>query len=114
MGSIESEIEELLREINILKISTTQKIVVIEKRISCLRDNELSVTPVKTVPRHSTGHKDRNGSEIYIGDKVKFVTSGKYDSSQGTVSGYSKKRVLSTDYKGREIPRAPHNILVVN
>ena len=114
MVSIESEIEKLQHEITSLKISTRQSIEGIENRISRLRNNKLSATPVKTVLRHSTGHKDRTGKDIYIGDTVKFVTSGKYDSSQGTVSGYSKTRVLSTDYKNREIPRAPHNLIIVD
>jgi len=67
---------------------------------------------VQTAQGHYTGHDDKFGTRIHIEDKVVFLTKGRYDSEEGIVSGYTKTRVLATDYRDMEIPRAPHNVRV--
>ena len=114
MSSVELEIEKLRLEIDQLRLSTSCTIESLKKRINKLHKTRAKVTPVNTAQHQGTGHKDKSGRNIFLGDTVKFITSGRYDSAQGTVTGFSKSRVLSTDYKNREIPRAPHNLLVIS
>ena len=49
--------------------------------------------------RQYTDYKDCVGKKIFIGDTVKFLTKGRFDSTTGKVTGYSRTRVLSEDYK---------------
>ena len=55
--------------------------------------------------------EDRDGTPIFIGVKVDFLTQGKYRSTQGVVTRYSRnnERVFTIDSDGHEIARAPHN-----
>ena len=61
---------------------------------------------------HYTGQVDRDQYKIFIGDTVVFLTTGRFDSSQGVVSGYTTTHAIATDYKNREIKRASHNVRV--
>ena len=117
-----NEIDTLADEIKELRVST-------EKEITKLRsatDNHLEylvarieelkkgkATPVLTESRHYTGHRDKFKNKIYIGDRVKFRTSGKFRTTEGEVSGYTRSRVTSIDCEGNEIPRAPHNLEIL-
>jgi len=57
---------------------------------------------------------DRDGKIITIGDQVTFLTKGKFKSTEGTVTRFSRlnKRVFATDSDGQEIPRAPSNVRI--
>ena len=114
MSEIGSEIDKLRTQIRDLELATKNNIRVLYKKIETLDlDNESNtVTPASAELRHFTGHLDRNKTKIYLGDTIKFITSGRYDSTQGIVSGYTKIQVVSEDYKNREIKRAPHNVRV--
>ena len=59
--------------------------------------------------------RDRAGIEILIGDQVRFLTSGKHNSTTGVVYKISNNgtRVTARDSEGRSISRAPHNITVI-
>ena len=116
------EIDKLADEIKELKVSTQKEI----SRLRSATDNRLEylvarieeikrckATPVSTESRHYTGHKDKFKTKIYIGDRVKFRTTGKFRTTEGEVSGYTRARVTSIDCDGNEIPRAPHNLEVL-
>ena len=55
------------------------------------------------------------GSEILIGDTIRFMTRGRYNSREGIVYKISDNgaRVTARDDRGRSISRAPQNVLVV-
>lgn len=111
MDSVEIDIIKIQQEVKNLRISTSRKISGLEEKVGQLKAlREATVTPANAEQRHFTGHLDYYKKRIYIGDTVKFRTRGKFDSSQGKVSGYTKVRVIATDHKEREIPRAPHNV----
>ena len=59
--------------------------------------------------------RDTNDTEILIGDKVRFLTSGVYDSWTGVVYKVSSNgaRVTARDERGRSISRAPSNVEVI-
>ena len=59
--------------------------------------------------------RDRNGIEILIGDEVRFLTRGVYNSRTGVVYKVSctGARVTARDNNGRSISRAPNNVEVV-
>ena len=113
MDPVDAEIEQIRKEIKDLRLKTVSKLTSLDSKIRLLKEaRRAEVTPVQTAQRHYTGHDDKFGTRIYVGDKVVFLTKGRYDSEEGIVSGYTKDRVLATDYKNREIPRAAHNVRV--
>lgn len=58
--------------------------------------------------------RDRDGTEIQIGDNVITLTAGKYDSRQGKVVSFSKHRVRFIDTNNRYQEREPRNLQVVD
>ena len=57
--------------------------------------------------------KDTNGNRIDIGDKVKFLTKGLFESREGIVTKITKSRVTSTDARGVKIVRSGKNLKVL-
>ena len=53
--------------------------------------------------------------EILIGDSIRFLTRGRYDSWEGVVYKISSNgaRVTARDDRGRSISRAPRNVEVI-
>jgi hypothetical protein len=75
----------------------------IEERLRQLRGRKLI---------NRTLIKDRDGRSIRVGNKVTFLTKGKYTSTEGTVTRINKSRVTAKDDRGNHISRAPHNVRV--
>ena len=71
-------------------------------------------TTSSSEPSERPRPEDRDGTPIFIGAKVVFLTQGKYRSTQGIVTRYSRnnERVFARDSDGHEIARAPHNLCV--
>ena len=59
--------------------------------------------------------RDRNGTEILIGDEVRFLTGGAYNSWSGVIYKISNSgtRVTARDENGRPISRAPNKVEIV-
>ena len=59
--------------------------------------------------------RDVNGTEILIGDEIRFLTRGVYNSWTGTVYKISRNgaRVTARDERSRSISRAPGNMEVI-
>jgi len=117
MKDVEHEIKKLEKALHDLKISQQKHFLLLENKIFELRARQLkpnTVTRGETRQRHFTGHVDRQKRRIHLGDHVEFITSGRYDSTEGIVNGFTSTRVYSTDYKNREIPRAPNNLVIKN
>ena len=115
MTSIDTRIGNIINKLEQLRITnqrTEQRINELEAQAQHLYS--VQATQGQVPSRHWTGHKDKHKRKIYIGDKVKFLTSGKYLSTEGVVSGYTKYRVTAIDSKKNEIPREPHNLLIIN
>ena len=58
-------------------------------------------------------HQDKHGVEIRLGSKVKFLTKGKYNSTEGVVVHSDSVWVRSRDHEGRLIKRSPRNLKVL-
>ena len=58
---------------------------------------------------------DRDGTPIWFGDKVVFLTKGLYGTKEGTVYkvAKNKSRITAKDAKGNAISRAPNNVRVI-
>ena len=58
---------------------------------------------------------DWSDCEILIGDTVRFLTRGRYDSWEGVVYRISsnRARITARDDRGRSISRAPRNVEVI-
>ena len=59
---------------------------------------------------------DRDGNPIFVGDRITYLTKGKYPSTEGIVSRFSHdlSRVFSLDNCHKEISRAPRNVRVTH
>ena len=103
-------IEELRRELDRLTIASEK----VRGAIATLEsEHETSSSATASTRKIAL---DRYDSPIAIGDRVVFLTKGKFPSTEGIVSRFSKnrERVFATDSEGREIPRAPRNVRVKN
>ena len=97
-------------------------------RIDCLED-ELErqagrvddTPPSSPAPAESTSSpapvksnfpviKDRYGSTIQIGDRVRFLTAGRWKAKEGTVYKITKERVTAYDKRKNSISRSPYNV----
>ena len=131
----EAEIHEIAQQIQQLKIDTAERIRKLEVRIERVRSRVPNVPGVicsgspppgvtsGTVIVHAPTeedainfiiHQDRTGKEIHIGSKVKFLSSGAFDSTEGIVESSDHTWVKSRDYKGRLIKRVPRNLRVIS
>ena len=121
MRNVDDEISKLQRDLEILKFTTSKKIASLESRINHLREGERTTErpPFATHHTHLAvhpvgSHQDRDGNIIYVGSVVKFLTKGRFDSTEGVVDKYNKARVIAIDSKGRSIERAPRNVRVIS
>ena len=59
--------------------------------------------------------KDKHGTEILIGDKVRFLTGGESSSWSGVIYKISNSgaRVMARDNNNRLISRTPNNVEIV-
>ena len=126
-------IQELERRINQLKLSTARSVNNLQTEVDRLRKITIAESSKEVWVENDTGsvtgtviinkpatissdfiiHKDRYGNEILPGNKVKFLSSGAFDSTEGIVKSADKTWIRSIDYKGRVIKRAPRNLRVV-
>lgn len=79
------------------------------------RPNSVANKHQNTLRDKHTIVRDRDGSTIQVGDRVEFLTTGKYTSKTGSVTKISAngQRVISVDSKSNIIPRAPYNVRVL-
>ena len=118
MSNVNDEIIHLQRELEDLKISTGKKIASLKSTINRLRVGEDPRPLFATHHTHSTAtpagtHRDRDGNVIYIGCVVRFLTKGRFESTEGVVAEYNKSRVVADDYQGRPIERAQRDVRVI-
>ena len=126
------EINQLVREIRQLKVNTAREISRLEKEVQRNRTDKGSRSGKPTtagakasqfasgtviVNRAPTSafivHQDRFGTEIYIGTKVKFLTQGKYGTTEGIVESSDSHWVYSRDRNGQKIKRSARSLKVL-
>ena len=103
------EVEELRRELYRLRVAA-ERIVNLLQTTEARRDRrtENYIHPHPVV-------RDRDGTEILVGDRVLFLTRGLYSSRSGTVYKISRngERVTSRDDRNRSKSSAPYNVKVL-
>ena len=106
-------IDNLRQELEALTIASRN----IERAIRELENQEQQRPqgPVEG-PAAVVAPPERDGNEIIVGYRVRFLTKGKYSSTEGTVTHFSRNniRVFATDDNGVEIPLAPRNVRIIN
>ena len=67
------------------------------------------------VPPRKDRPTDRDGHPINVGARVTFLTRGRFRSTEGTVTRFSRnsERFFAQDDNGNEIPRAPRNVRII-
>lgn len=58
-------------------------------------------------------HTDRHGTPIRKGCKVRYLTKGRYKSTEGKVTELKDDRVITVDRKGNTIWRSHNNVEVI-
>ena len=115
------EINQLVWEIRQLKVNTAREISRLEREIQRIRTNKdrrsgKSTTAGAKGSQFASGtvmvnrappsayivHQDKFGTEIYVGTKVKFLTQGKYGTTEGIVESSDSHWVYSRDRNGQE------------
>ena len=78
-------------------------------------ENQDKTEHIASADTESPSATDRDGRTICIGDRIRFLTKGKFNSTEGVVSRFSKlnERVFAIDSDGQEIPRAPRNVRLI-
>ena len=72
--------------------------------------------PARISVRNEPSTIDRDGNLIRIGSRVTFLTRGRYNSTGGVVTRFSRnqERVFTEDPSGWEYSRAPYNVRVIS
>ena len=103
MSNYDCEIEELTKDIQKLEITRLDK----ERKLKELLKKKENFKEEK----RDYDIKDRHGNAIFIGDRVKVVTKGRFNSTEGKVIKI-KKWVTFLDTSGVKQVRAPANLIV--
>jgi uncharacterized Zn ribbon protein len=100
-------IEELIKRIDILEIKNR----ILRKDLnSCIKtktNKKVSTEPAKVIA------KDTKGNVLEVGQRVKFITKGKYKSTEGIIEKIKETRVISIDNKKNKIVRAHQNVEII-
>ena len=104
--------ESLLQELDRLALTTDN----IRTAVENLEREEHAVPNIQPPNPPRFLLTDRDGIGIKVGDRVTFLTKGKFRTTEGTVSRFSRngERVFAIDTNGIEIPHAPHNVRIIN
>ena len=110
--------ESLLQELDRLALTTDNIRIALE---NLEREESLS-RPEHAVPNIQPPNPprflltDRDGIGIKVGDRITSLTKCKFRTTEGTVSRFSRngERGFAIDTNGIEIPRAPHNVRIIN
>ena len=113
MANSEDTVENLRQQLKRLEIAASN----IKRVIASLEEDPDQASPVIQQPTRTQPSSvlDRDGSIIKVGSKVKFLTKGRFSTTGGIVTRFSRRneRVFTRDCNGNEISRAPHNLRVV-
>lgn len=63
--------------------------------------------------RNNRIRRDVNGDEIRVGDRVHFLTKGRYRSTQGRIVRFTDRFVISEDKRGNRINREYGNVQII-
>jgi len=101
-----SQIEQQLRDLEI----ETQQLTREKERIIKLQQEKSEAAKGRTTTRQRyTASRDRHGELLHIGDRVRILTAGRFNSSTGVVTAI-KKYVSVTDPRGIIITRKSTNL----
>jgi uncharacterized Zn ribbon protein len=101
-------IEELIKRIDRLEIKN--RILRKDLNTSCIKtktNKKVSTEPAKVIA------KDAKGNVLEVGQRVKFITKGKYKSTEGIIEKIKETRVISIDNKKNKIVRAHQNVEII-
>ena len=105
-------IENLRQELEALTIASKN----IERAIRDLEQQEQQLNEVSSADADATACPlDRDGNKLKVGQEIKFLTRGKFSSTRGTVTRFSRNniRVFAIDSKEVEVSRAPRNVRII-
>ena len=68
----------------------------------------------KQTKQTKTVARDAKGRILEVGQKVRFVTKGKYKSTEGIVETIKDTRVVSVDKRKNKIVRAHQNVEIIS
>lgn len=117
MTDREERLQELIQHLEQLRLAADR----IELTIVRIQQEQEDQRAEDRTQPHERGRqlnptvRDRDGEIIHQGDRVFFLTRGRYNSTSGTIyrvarSGYT---VSARDDEGRTITRSPRNVRII-
>jgi hypothetical protein len=101
-------IEQLIKRIEKLEIENNTLRKDLNK---CIKDKQI---PNDQTKQSQIGARDAKGRILKIGQKVRFITKGKYKSTEGFIETIKETRVISIDNRKNKIVRAHQNVEVIS
>ena len=113
--TVQDEIDRLtqdLQQLSIQKESIDRTYKRVSKRIEQLRRRQSVNTQhiSREATQINTRRTDADGNLLQVGDKVSFITKGKFKSTEGVVTSFGKRFVSTVDDEGRIINRESRNL----
>lgn len=104
----EERLNEIIQRVQALRIE--QRVLEQEAReIRRRSERRNNVRVRRPVPLRT----DANGVEIRAGDRVRFLTRGRYNSTEGRIIKFTERFVVSEDEQGRKINREYGNVALI-
>jgi hypothetical protein len=101
-NNIEKKVQELQKKLKALKVKEL-----------CNNRDKIARRQRESRRRLPQAARDRFEKIIVPGDKVRFLTSGLFKSTEGIVTKIGKARITARDSSGFLINRSPNNVEVI-
>ena len=107
MSKRDITIDDLINKLSKIQIELEQTKIELRQLKEERQDKKTTKVEKKTNPT------DRFGTPLKKGCRIKFLTKGRFPSTDRVVIGIGSTRVTATDDQGNDINRAFHNVEVV-
>ena len=101
-GNVDDTLQRLIDKLERLEIEIAE-----------VKNDLKAIVTTTDKKQQGTKAKDRHGTPIKIGCKVRFLTKGKYHSTGGTVTKRGRTNVNSKDNEGNHIVRNFNNVGII-
>lgn len=113
---LDQAIQQLTQELNDIRLQEQEACALLNELILEKHNREEKVPSKAEAEGRAVdyrNHRDRSGKVINKGDKVAFLTKGKFRSTWGIVEDVKDTRIVARDPNGHLITRAPRNTRIV-
>jgi len=113
---LDRDIDNIIRRLESINVQKTRLLneeIEYERELQELRREQRRRSSVQNA-KEAEIRRDRDGKEIRIGDRVRFLTRGVFKANVGTVKSFGKRFIVSTEEEeGLEVNRLAKNLRVI-